>query len=108
MGVEGNCCSKSCGGEVDSTGLRTQTATSTPRTRCVPPEALLSAATANIKSAKTGSRQVPRFGICRWERTQEICDHSNRSIEADRAVVDTPMPHSLLGRPSFMFAVAAL
>jgi hypothetical protein len=62
-GVEGNCSSKSCGGEVDSTGLRTQTAAITPRTRCVPPEALKNAATAKTKSAKTGGRQVPRFSF---------------------------------------------
>ena len=64
IGVQGNCSSKSCGGEDDSTGLRTQTADITPRTRCVPPEALNSAATAKTKSAETGSRQVPRFGFC--------------------------------------------
>jgi hypothetical protein len=72
MGVEGNCSSISQGGEVDSTGLRTQTANITPRTRCVPPETLISATTAKTQSAKTGSRLVPRFGflpetpISRW------------------------------------------
>ena len=62
MGVKGNCSSISHGGEVDSTGLRTQTADITPRTRCVPPEALKNAATAK-KSAEMGSRQAPRFGF---------------------------------------------
>ena len=59
IGVEGNCSSKSRGGEDDSTGLRTQTATITPRTRCVPPEALISAATAKTKALKRGAARFP-------------------------------------------------
>lgn len=61
MGVERNCCSISCGGEDDSTGLGTQTSDITPRTRCVPPGALMSAAAAKIKVLKRGAARFPVF-----------------------------------------------
>ena len=101
-----NCGSISHGGEDDSTGLRTQTATITPRTRCVPPEALISAATAKTKSAETGGRLAPRFGFC----TQGTPIFPPR-----RAGCTTPFSGTaLLGKKcelgglSFVIAVAAL
>ena len=59
MGVQGDRGSKSHGGEDDSTRLRTQTTTNTPRTRCVPPEALKNAGTAKRKALKRGAARFP-------------------------------------------------
>ena len=74
IGVERNCSSKSHGGEDDSTGLRTQTAYITPRTRCVPPEALNSAATAKTKVTKRGAARFPVLVFARWNANLPIGD----------------------------------